>query len=175
MHFASATALLALTVGFSSHAQQAPVIGMRPSSPGRHALVGARVIVAPGTTIERATVLVRDGVIEAVGADIVPPDGFRIFDVTGKTLCAAFIEPALVAESTDLQSVVLRAPGAHWNQYVTPEVRAHANHCVGRPFRCQRSSSAFGSIFFSLTGSGVAKVGRSMGAAALSPLSFGPT
>ena len=124
MHFARATALLALTVGFSSHAQQAPVIGMRPSSPGRHALVGARVIVAPGTTIERATVLVRDGVIEAVGADIVPPDGFRIFDVTGKTLCAAFIEPALVAESTDLQSVVLRAPGAHWNQYVTPEVRA---------------------------------------------------
>ena len=124
MHFASASALLALTVGFSSHAQQAPVIGMRPSSPGRHALVGARVIVAPGTTIERATVLVRDGVIEAVGADIVPPDGFRIFDVTGKTLCAAFIEPALVAESTDLQSVVLRAPGAHWNQYVTPEVRA---------------------------------------------------
>jgi imidazolonepropionase-like amidohydrolase len=118
------SALLALTVVGLSHAQQAPVNGMRPSNPARHALVGGTVIVAPGETLEQATVLVKDGVIEAVGADVVAPDGYRVFDVRGKTLVAAFIETALVSDSSDVQVTVLKAPGAHWNQYVTPEVRA---------------------------------------------------
>jgi N-acetylglucosamine-6-phosphate deacetylase len=97
---------------------------MRPSDPARHALVGATVIVAPGQRLEKATVLIRDGVIEAVGAELAPPAGYRVFDVGGRTLVAAFIEPALVTDSTEAQSAVLKAPGAHWNQYVTPEVSA---------------------------------------------------
>ena len=48
-------------------AQQGPVNGMRPSDPARFALVGAKVIPAPGEKLESATILVRDGVIEAVG------------------------------------------------------------------------------------------------------------
>ncbi len=123
MHRACATALLALAVTHLSHAQQPPVNGMRPSDPARHALVGATVIVAPGQTLEKATVLVKDGVIEAVGADIAVPAGYRVHDLAGKTVLAAFIEPALVVDSAVQHAAASAAVGAHWNQHVTPEVR----------------------------------------------------
>ena len=124
MHLFRHAALLALAFAGLSHAQQPPVNGMRPSNPARYALVGGTVLVAPGQTIEKATVLIKDGAIEAVGADVAAPAGYRVFDVSGKTLVAAFIEPALVTDSTEAQVAVLKAPGAHWNQHVTPEVRA---------------------------------------------------
>jgi N-acetylglucosamine-6-phosphate deacetylase len=120
---ACATALLALAVTHLSHAQQPPVNGMRPSDPARHALVGATVFVAPGETIEKATILVRDGVIEAVGADLAAPAGYRVHDLAGKTVLAAFIEAALVVDSAEQHAAASRAVGAHWNQHVTPEVR----------------------------------------------------
>ena len=120
---ACATALLALAVTDLSHAQQPPVNGMRPSDPARHALVGATVIVAPGETLEKATILVRDGVIEAVGADLAAPAGYRVHDLAGKTVLAAFIEAALVVDSAEQHAAASRAVGAHWNQHVTPEVR----------------------------------------------------
>ena len=121
-----AIALSALAVVSSSFAQQPPVIGMRPSDPARHALVGAKVIVAPGNTIDKATILVRDGVIESIGPDIAVPAGYRVFDFTGKTIFPAFIEPALVLDSSAQAAAALAAPGAHWNQYVTPEVSCSA-------------------------------------------------
>ena len=119
-------ALAALVVACSSsaHAQQGPVNGMRPSDPARHALTGAKVIVKPGVTIERATILVRDGLIEAVGADLAIPAGYRVFDLTGKTVIPAFIEAALAVDSADASAAALRAPAAHWNQNITPEVSA---------------------------------------------------
>ena len=46
---------------------------LRQPLPGVHAIVDVRVVTAPGEVLESATVVVRDGVIEAVGADIQPP------------------------------------------------------------------------------------------------------
>src|SRR5689334_6387093 len=60
-----------------------------------HALVGARVVVAPGRVLPRATIVVRDGVIEAVGADLQPPGDARIWDAGGRTVYAGFLEPWL--------------------------------------------------------------------------------
>ncbi len=99
---------------------------MRPSDAARCAIVGAKVLVAPGNTLEKATILIRDGVIEAIGAEIATPAGYRVFDGTGKTVFAGFIESALVIDSADAQASALRAVGAHWNQNVTPEVSATA-------------------------------------------------
>jgi HAD superfamily hydrolase (TIGR01509 family) len=86
--------------------------------------VGAKVIPAPGEKLESATILVRDGVIEAVGTDITVPAGYRVYDVKGKTLLPAFIEAALPVDSASAASTASAAPGAHWNASVTPEVRA---------------------------------------------------
>src|SRR3954466_15490085 len=45
-----------------------PPNGLRDNTPACHALVGARIVVAPGKTIEKGTLVVRDGKIVAVGA-----------------------------------------------------------------------------------------------------------
>ena len=119
-------ALLALAIGTATHAQQPPTNGMRPSDPARLALVGAKVLIAPGNTIEKATILVRDGVIETVGAEVVVPAGYRVFDVHGKTIVAAFIEPALVVDSSTHAATASASLGAHWNPQITPEVSAVA-------------------------------------------------
>jgi hypothetical protein len=48
---------------------------LRQSLPGVHAITGVTVVTAPGESVENATLVVRDGVIEAVGAGIeIPPD-----------------------------------------------------------------------------------------------------
>ena len=43
------------------------VIAQPPTFPNAYAIVNARVFVGDGRVLERATVLIRDGVIEAVG------------------------------------------------------------------------------------------------------------
>ena len=61
-------AALALLVGQLIPLQAAEILppGQRPHPLGAHALVGGRVIVKPGTVLEGATILIRDGRIEAV-------------------------------------------------------------------------------------------------------------
>ncbi|NDY95446.1 amidohydrolase family protein [Wenzhouxiangella limi] len=52
-----------------------PAAELRQPTPDVHALVGVRIVTAPGQVIESGSVIVRDGIIEAVGADAsVPPD-----------------------------------------------------------------------------------------------------
>ena len=56
------------------------------------ALVGARVVVAPGRVLDRATVLIRDGRIEAVGRDLpVPPDA-DVLAADSFTVYAGFVD-----------------------------------------------------------------------------------
>jgi len=47
----------------------------RPSRPTAHAVVGARVLTVSGASYERATVVMRDGLIEAVGPTSCRPPG----------------------------------------------------------------------------------------------------
>ena len=69
-----------------------PIEGLRDATPRVHALVGARVVVSPTQTIENGTVIVRDGLIEAVGADLPAPPDARVWNVPGRTIYAGFIE-----------------------------------------------------------------------------------
>jgi len=55
------------------------------------ALLNARVLT-PDVELAGATVVIRDGRIEAVGADLAPPAGARTFDLTGLTLVPGFID-----------------------------------------------------------------------------------
>lgn len=58
------------------------------------AIVGAKVHLAPGTTLARATVIVDGGKITAVGADLAVPAGATVIDGTGKVVTAGLIEAA---------------------------------------------------------------------------------
>ncbi|MDQ6894460.1 MAG: hypothetical protein M3167_17520, partial [Acidobacteriota bacterium] len=59
------------------------------------AITGARVIALPGRVFDPGTVVVRGGVIEAVGpagTTAIPPDA-RVFDRKGRVVHAAFVDP----------------------------------------------------------------------------------
>ncbi len=86
----------------------APVEGLRDATPRVHALVGGRVVVSPTETVENGTVVVRDGLIEAVGADIPVPADARVWDVHGRTIYAGFIE----SESSLFLPAAWRSGGA---------------------------------------------------------------
>ncbi|MEN9818516.1 MAG: hypothetical protein RLZ32_2396, partial [Gemmatimonadota bacterium] len=73
---------LALLATGALEAQQAtriePVTGLRANATGYHALVGARVVTAPGQVLDNATIVIRNGLITAVGAGVTAPAGARV-------------------------------------------------------------------------------------------------
>src|SRR2546425_2277578 len=67
-------------------------------TPRIHAIVGARLVVAPGQVIERGTLVMRDGVITAVGAGVPVPADARVWAGDSLTIYSglidAFVMPA---------------------------------------------------------------------------------
>jgi imidazolonepropionase-like amidohydrolase len=117
--------LLGLAVLTASvlEAQQAsriePVAGLRENASGFHALTGARVVTAPGQVLENATIVIRNGLITAVGANVQAPAGARVWDLKGQTIYPGFIDA-----HADLGMDAVPQGGdvgpTHWN----PQVRA---------------------------------------------------
>ena len=62
-----------------------------------YAITNARVVTVNGPTIERGTVVIRDGLIAAVGANVSAPPDARTIDGTGLT-----VYPGLIDASTTL-------------------------------------------------------------------------
>ena len=78
-----------------------------------------RLIPEPGKTIEKGTIVVRDGVIEAVGAEIKTPADARVIDLAGKTAYAGLIDAyGEITISADLT----KQGAADWNSQVTPQL-----------------------------------------------------
>ena len=65
----------------------------RPVPPGHHALTHATVVTKPGVKIEDATVVIHNGRIVSVTKTGEAPDTARIWDMSGMTLYAGFIDP----------------------------------------------------------------------------------
>jgi len=70
-----------------------PVLGIRPEPASLRAFRNARVVVSPDSTIDGATLVVRDGRVVAVGRDVRVPSGAEEIDVRGNTLYPGFIDP----------------------------------------------------------------------------------
>ncbi len=140
---------MATAVSLRAQVSSVPVEGLRDASPRVHAITGARIVTAPGAVIERGTVVLREGVIVAVGAaaEVKIPADARVWPADGKTIYAGFVEPLAevhlpaalktvvpVAEGEDagvgrrartpLAPAETMAPAAaarSWNARVTPE------------------------------------------------------
>ena len=100
-------------------AQTEPREGIVSRTPSVHAIVGADVIVAPGETIEGATIIIRDGVIAAVGKNVAVPPDARVWDRSGRTVTAGFIDLDFridIEEPGDASRA-----GRGWNRRVHPE------------------------------------------------------
>lgn len=65
------------------------------AAPRIHAITGARIVTAPGQVIGNGTIVLRDGLVEAVGPKVaVPPDATVIVAEPGWTVYPAFIDAA---------------------------------------------------------------------------------
>jgi imidazolonepropionase-like amidohydrolase len=73
--------------------------GYRPIPPGTHALVGGKVHVRPGTVLDSATIVIRNGLIEAVGKEVKPPADARVWEMKGLTIYAGFIDSYVALSS----------------------------------------------------------------------------
>jgi len=86
-------AVVAMVVCFGGvHAQTTPPEGIRKNTPRVHALTNARIVQAPGKVIERGTLVMRDGIITAVGSQVAIPADARVWDMRGQWLYAGFID-----------------------------------------------------------------------------------
>jgi hypothetical protein len=96
-----------------------PIAGLRDNGTGYHALVGARVVTGPGQMMDSATVVIRNGLIAAVGKNLKAPAGARVWDLKGQTIYPGFIDA-----HADLGMDAVPQGGdvgpTHWN----PQVRA---------------------------------------------------
>jgi imidazolonepropionase-like amidohydrolase len=66
----------------------------RPRPIQSYALTNARIVVSPGRVIEQGTVVLRDGRIVAVGANVEAPAGALPLDMTGMTIYPGLIDAA---------------------------------------------------------------------------------
>ncbi len=123
-------ALAVLLLALPSPAQRSGTL-----KPTVFAVRDARVVVEPGKVLPKATIVIRDGLIEAVGADVKPPADALVTDGTGLTVYPGFIDamsnwgfdPALrrsetgAPEPTDLAGEPLVATPPDQRKGLTPE------------------------------------------------------
>ena len=127
LRFALLLGVLPFAQGFS--ADLLPP-GHRPEGPGTHLLRGGTVIPKPGEKIEGGAVLIRDGRIEAVGTAVEAPGEARVWDMTGLTIYAGFIDPYLtLAPSTNVLG--FQSFEAHAHSHGADEPRASGLNFYG--------------------------------------------
>ena len=145
-------------------AQQAtrtePVTGIRDNGTGFHALVGARVVTAPGQVLDGATIVIRNGLIQRVGRNMQPPAGARVWDLDGLTIYPGFIDA-----HADLGMDAVPEGGdvgpTHWNPQVRAWFSTTMNLQDDADRRAARRSQGFG------TALGVPKQGIFRGTASV--------
>ena len=79
------------------------------------ALVGARIHTAAGPAIENGTIVFQDGVITALGADVVPPDGAEVVDLSGMVIMPGMLDnhSHIGVDSRDLNEFPVRFGPQH--------------------------------------------------------------
>ncbi len=127
------TGLFAVSLAYGAVAQATfPRNGVYDERAGLYAFTNATIIVDPQTTLQNATLLIRNGRVEAVGTAVRWPVGTVVADLKGKR-----IYPALIDIDSDYgMPEVKREPGNfraapqlesnkrgayYWNQAVQPE------------------------------------------------------
>jgi len=100
--FLSLALSIALLAPLAVHAQQQQ--GGR-SAIDTYAITGARIVTVSGAEIPRGTVVVRGGLIAAVGANVAAPADARIIDGTGLT-----VYPGLIDANTNLGMPATQQP-----------------------------------------------------------------
>lgn len=128
------TALLFfITTSIFSIAQETfPVNGTSNKNHNSYVFTNARIIVDPETTIENGTLIIKDGIIVAVGSKISGPKGSVVFDLKGKSLYPGLIDAYTNYGMPEIKKIPSRGPnmesntkGAYgWNAAIKAETDA---------------------------------------------------
>lgn len=86
-------AAMAASFGHAMMPQAEPALGIRDNTPDLMAFTHATVVVAPGKTLKNATLVINNGIIQAVGTRVSIPKGATEIDLKGYTLYPGFIDP----------------------------------------------------------------------------------
>lgn len=98
------------------------------------AFTNARIVVSASETIERGTLVIKDGVIINVGAAVIAPKNAIKIDLKGYTLYPSFIDihvsegvekSPLKKQGMGPQLSTLKEGPYYWNQAIHPEVDAY--------------------------------------------------
>lgn len=85
--------LFFLAIFGAAHAQiSGPHNGARPSASGKYGIKNAAIILENGKLLENGCLLIEGDRIVKVGNKINFPDGIPVYDYSGKTILAAFVE-----------------------------------------------------------------------------------
>ena len=96
-----------------------PQEALRSNPPAVFAITGAMIVGHPDAMAEPATMIVRHGRIEAIGADVQVPADAREINLTGKTIYPGFIDA--YSEQT-ISTEQLTGSARYWNGQVTPQL-----------------------------------------------------
>ncbi|GAB4018278.1 amidohydrolase family protein [Spirosoma koreense] len=130
------TGLFTVALAYSAVAQTTfPRNGVYDERPGLYAFTNATIVVDPQTTLQNATLLIRDGRVEAVGTSVSVPAGAVVADLKGKRIYPALIDidadygmPELIRSGGPgggrggVPQYESNKKGAYyWNQAIQPE------------------------------------------------------
>src|SRR5690348_15942339 len=96
-----------------------------------YAITNARIVTVSGPTIENGTVVVRDGLIAAVGADANAPADSLVFDGKGLTVSPGFFD---ALTNVGMQTARTATPGGGGGQAAATQQAApqtNSNYPVG--------------------------------------------
>ncbi|TSJ39221.1 amidohydrolase family protein [Mucilaginibacter corticis] len=121
-----------LLLNYSKAQQTFPVNGVQDIRPGLYAFTNATIVVNSQQTIQNGTLLIKDRVIESVGAGTAIPKGYVVVDLKGKYIYPSLIDAYTTYGLPDAprQAFTGRTitplstkPGAYgWNEAIRPEM-----------------------------------------------------
>ena len=152
--------LLLLTVAAAFAQETFPVNGVRDVRSGTYAFTNATIIQNASTKIEKATLVIKQGKIVAVGVGVEIPKDAVVVDCNGKYIYPSFVDPltdygAGTPKRTNAGfnfgapgQFLSNKPGAYnWNQAVKPEINTVEAFTLDEAVAASYRNNGFGTVF----------------------------
>ncbi len=152
--------LLLLLTGAAAFAQETfPVNGVRDLRSGSYAFTNATIIQNASTKIEKATLVIKQGKIVAVGVAVEIPKDAVVVDCNGRYIYPSFVDPltdygAGTPKRTSAGfnfgapgQFLSNKPGAYnWNQAVKPEINTVEAFTLDEAVAASYRNNGFGTV-----------------------------
>ena len=153
--------LTLITLSVTTNAQETfPINGIRDVRSGLYAFTNATIVQNSSTKIEKATLLIKQGKIIAVGTSVSIPADAVIVDCSGKYIYPSFVDaftnygmgtatrPAGGFNYGAPAQFVSNKPGAYnWNQAIKPEINAYEIFAADENAASSFRANGFGTVF----------------------------